>query len=167
MSELSLIVDGRWEGEYSYLPSEEMRIILPKVRFVLNAQAEAAGIFSGVIEDDLALGCPTPAQVSGRFHGNRIWFQKQYSQLYCCDETGSLPVSEFLAREYGLHVHQEFAAPPIDYEGQYSESEQIISGTWRMPWTQIRFEYQGNRIEQDFPALHGKWMMRRDHHYIL
>jgi hypothetical protein len=88
---------------------------------------------------------------------------KQYPELYYCDGKRSMSVADYLAAEFGMNVQQEFAAPPIQYEGRYDETEQIVAGTWKFPSVQIRFDHQDQRFDMEYPAGNGSWLMRRDY----
>jgi hypothetical protein len=157
----SFEIDGRWQGEYSYDPSDAIPVLPPPTRFVLTAKRGWFGRFKGVIQDDPEGGVVEPAAVRGKLYGFSIAFTKRYPIAYTRHEGRPMPMAEYLESVKGIALDYDIPGIPIKYEGQYNTLEQSMSGVWFFGPKRLKF-YRGDyRFEVSFPATKGCWSAQR------
>jgi hypothetical protein len=154
-------IQGVWTGEFSYDPCPELSEQLVGQRFTLTATRGWFGAFRGTIQDDPRCGIPDPADFRGRGSGRSIRFVKRYPRLFVQSKGQAVSLRDYLQEEFGYLLNREVRPMPILYEGKYDEADESFIGTWRFGALHVRFWSSGQRMVLRFPALAGRWRMRR------
>jgi hypothetical protein len=154
-------INGTWEGEYSFDPCEALPEPPPSVGFTLTAQGGWFGGFRGVIQDDPARGVPDPASVTGSIAGLALTFTKRYPALFVRHRGRCVRLLDYLESEQGLRPDQDVPGLAFVYEGYYEPVHQSASGRWWYNPQRILFRIGGEFREIRFPAVSGRWVMRR------
>jgi hypothetical protein len=157
----SFEIDGSWDGEYSFDPSEALSEIPPGARFTLTVQAAWFQAFTGVIQDDPEKGVPEPAVVRGNVRGSNITFTKRYPAIFCYLGGRTVSLAEYLESEFGLPLDYEVPGNAIHYEGEYDFAQEGVTGTWYIEPQYIRISCDGQPQGIEIQAIGGHWTMRR------
>ena len=121
---------GTWNGTYQYsIPDEYKDDNMIDVNFTLIIETINGKTFTGTVKDDLASGgTPGTGIVKGKFDNNSIYFTKK------------MPISSTVDENGKRAINTNKKHPTLVYEGEFSRSKHIITGTWKFKSKALYFK---------------------------
>nr|WP_321229785.1 hypothetical protein [uncultured Psychroserpens sp.] len=123
-------VKGIWNGTYQYAPRDEFKDDkMIDVNFTITIDNVKKNTFTGTVKDDLSTGgTPGTGIIKGKFDNDRMYFTKKMPISSTIDETGK------------RNNNTNKKHPTLIYEGAFSRSKQIITGTWKFKTKALYFK---------------------------
>ena len=121
---------GNWNGTYQYnLPNEFKDDRMIDVNFTLTIDNVKGKTFTGTVKDDLTTGgTPGTGIIKGTFDNDTIYFTK------------NMPISSTIDEDGKHSNNTNKKHPTLMYEGLFSRSKQIITGTWKFKSKALYFK---------------------------